>query len=143
VIYVPESKKIGSLLKEFQAKHQQLAIIVDEYGNTKGIVTMEDILEELVGEIQDEYDEEYPIVKKEDNDLFIVLAAAPIRDINKYLPFPIEPPDQNETLSGYIIAQLGRMPGMEETLSFGKYEVTIIKRSRNIISLVQLRLSSF
>ena len=139
VIFVAESQKIGSILKEFQAKRQQLAVVVDEFGDTAGIVTMEDILEELVGEIQDEYDEEYPIVKKQENNSFIVLGTASIHDINKYLPLPIDISGQNETLSGLIVDQSSRMPEVGETSVVGNYEATIIKRNRNIISLVQLR----
>src|SRR5215211_4245117 len=100
VIVVPESKRIGSLLKEFQAKHQQLAIVVDEYGETEGIVTMEDILEELVGEIQDEYDTESPNVQKTGEKLYTVTASASVNDINRYLSHPIEKNEIYETLGG-------------------------------------------
>ena len=72
VLAIPESKRIGQLLKDFQTKHLQMAVVVNEYGATKGIITMEDIIEELVGEIQDEYDNETPLVEKTGEKTFSV-----------------------------------------------------------------------
>ncbi|HEV7381106.1 MAG TPA: hemolysin family protein, partial [Dyadobacter sp.] len=86
---VHESKPIGALLRDFQVNRQQMAVIVDEYGGVDGIVTMEDILEELVGEIQDEYDNETPIIKNDVDNSFIVLGSASITDLNDKLPHDI------------------------------------------------------
>ena len=90
VMVIPESKQIGALLKDFQLKHQQIAIVLNEYGGTKGIITMEDILEELVGEIQDEYDAENPVVEKTSDKIFMANASASIDDINDFLPHPLK-----------------------------------------------------
>jgi CBS domain containing-hemolysin-like protein len=139
IIVVPESKKIGSLLKEFQSKHQQLAVVVNEYGETEGIVTMEDILEELVGEIQDEYDVETPFVQKTAEKIYTVIASASINDINHYLPHPIEKYETYETLAGILIGKFNRLPNTNEKISFGGYEFTILKKLGTAILLVQLR----
>lgn len=136
---IPESKNIGQLLKELQSKHQQIAIVANEFGGTEGIVTMEDILEELVGEIQDEYDNEALIVETMDNNMFNVIASASIDNINEKLPHPIEKHAQYETLGGLLIFHFNRIPNTNEKISFDNYEFTIIKKSKNSIQLVQLR----
>src|SRR5690606_31278300 len=84
--FIPETKKINDLLTEFQLKRIQIAIVLDEFGGTSGMVTLEDIVEELVGEIQDEYDEEHPIVEQVSQTEYIVSAFANIHDVNEFLP---------------------------------------------------------
>ncbi len=138
VLIVPETKYIALLLKEFQSKHQQIAVVVDEYGGTQGIVTMEDILEELVGEIQDEYDNEIPFVEKKGEKNYTVLASASIDDINELLPHPLPSHEDYETLAGYLILKLGRIPNLNEKISFDDYEITILKKNRHSIILAQL-----
>lgn len=139
VVIVPETKTIGSLLKEFQLKHHQLAIIVDEHGGTKGIVTMEDILEELVGEIQDEYDSETPVIEKISEKTYKVIASSSIRDINEKLPHPISKYENYETLAGILISKIGRIPNTNEKIIYDGYEFVIIKKIRHTLILVQLR----
>lgn len=138
VLIVPETKYIAQLLKEFQSKHQQIAIVVDEYGGTQGIVTMEDILEELVGEIQDEYDNEIPFVEKKGEKTYIVLASASLEDINELLPHQLTRHEDYETLAGYLILKFGRIPNLNERISFDDYEFTILKKNKNSIILAQL-----
>lgn len=137
-IFIPESKHIGQLLKDFQRNRQQMAIVVDEYGDTKGIVTMEDLLEELVGEIQDEYDNESALVKKLDETTYLVQASGMLSDINKFLPYPIEVDDYYVTLAGVIINELNHIPKIKEKLTIANYEITILKMSNNAITTVQL-----
>jgi CBS domain containing-hemolysin-like protein len=139
LIVTPESRKIGSLLKEFQIKHIQMAIVVNEFGGLEGIVTMEDIVEELVGEIQDEYDNEIPIVEKIDEKTFNVIATSPLDDINEHLPFAIESIEEATTLAGVIIHKTGGIPSTNEKIRIDEYEVTIIKKVRNSINLVNLK----
>ncbi len=138
MLITPSTKLIGSLLNEFQVKHQQMALVVDEYGGTEGVITMEDILEELVGEIQDEYDNEIPFVEKIGTNTYSVLASAKLDDINEYLPHPIEKDEQYETLAGYVILQFGHIPNVKEKITVGNYEFSIIKRHKRTISLVQV-----
>ena len=139
VLIVPETRQIGHLLKDFQSKHQQIAVVINEYGGTKGIITMEDILEELVGEIQDEYDAETPFVEKTGDKIYAVLASASIDDINKHLPHPVKRSGQYDTLAGKLISTFGRIPNTNDKTTFDDYEVTILKKSKSAIVLVQLR----
>lgn len=138
VITIPETNRIGQLLKDFQLKHQQIAIVVDEYGGTQGIITMEDILEELVGEIQDEYDNETPFVILTAEKTFSVLASASLDDINDLIPRPIKIDEQYETLAGYLMQKFGRIPNTNEKIYFDNYEFTITKKIKSSIVLVQL-----
>jgi len=135
---VPETKSIGQLLNEFQIKHQQMALVVNEYGGTEGIITMEDILEELVGEIQDEYDNEIPFVEKVNEKTYNVLASASLDDINEFLPHPIKKDKQYETLAGYLIFKSGKIPSIKEKIAIDNYEFSILKRNKSSILLVQL-----
>jgi len=135
---VPETKSIGQLLNEFQIKHQQMALVVNEYGGTEGIITMEDILEELVGEIQDEYDNEIPFVEKVGEKTYNVLASASLDDINELLPHPIKKDKQYETLAGFLILKSGKIPAIKEKIAIDNYEFSILKRNKSSILLVQL-----
>jgi CBS domain containing-hemolysin-like protein len=135
---VHESKPIGALLRDFQMNHQQMAVIIDEYGGVDGIVTMEDILEELVGEIQDEYDNETPIIKNEADDTYTVLGSASISDVNDRLPHDIHKDGEYETLAGYLIWKFGRIPAVGEKLRTKHYEYTILKKQRSTITQVKI-----
>jgi CBS domain containing-hemolysin-like protein len=139
IMAIPETKPIGRLLKEFQTKHQQIAVVVNEYGNTKGIITMEDILEELVGEIQDEFDNELPSVEQTGAHLYSVLASASLHDINKGLPTPLEENGNYDTLAGFILSKCGRIPNLNEKIVVDNYEFTILKKIKSTIVLVTLR----
>ena len=139
VMMVSEFQKIGQLMKDFQLKHQQMAVVVDEYGGTRGIITMEDILEELVGEIQDEFDNETLTVEKIDDKNFTVQASAFIEDINNLLPHPIKKDEDYESLAGKLTHQFGQIPNTNDKIIFDDYEITILKKSRNSIVLVKVR----
>lgn len=132
------SKPIGALLREFQVNRQQMAVIIDEYGGVDGIVTMEDILEELVGEIQDEYDNELPIVKNEADNTYTVQGAASIADLNDKLPHDITKRPDYETLAGYLIWKFGRIPAVGEKFRTKHYEFTILKKQRSTVSQVKI-----
>lgn len=139
VMFIPESKRIGQLLREFQLKHQQIAVVVSEYGGTEGIITMEDILEELVGEIQDEHDSEKGTIERIDEENFSILASTSISNVNHALPHPIEEDKQYETLAGYLFDKFGRIPNTNEKIKSDNYEFTILKKSKNSIIQVQMR----
>jgi len=139
VSFVPETKRIGQLLKEFQLKHQQIAMVLNEYGGIEGIITMEDILEELVGEIQDEYDNEIPFVEKTADDLYSIIATAAISDINNQLPHPIDKAKQYDTLAGYLIDKFGRIPNTHDKLESEGYEFAVLKKNKTSIVLVQAK----
>ncbi len=110
---VPETKKVNELFKEFQKNKKQIAIVVDEYGGTAGIVTMEDILEEIVGEIYDEYDIPTTKYEKIDENTFLVDGTVSIYELEKILDIEI-PEGDYDTLSGYILEELGRIPNPKE-----------------------------
>lgn len=138
MLVVPVTKSIGQLLNEFQIKHEQIALVVNEYGGTEGIITMEDILEELVGEIQDEYDNEISIVEKVGNNIYNVIASSTIDDINDFLPHPIEKDEQYETLAGFLILKFGKIPSIKEKIIIDNYEYSILKKNKSSISLVEI-----
>ena len=138
VLMIPETKHIAQLLKEFQLKHQQIAVVINEYGGMQGIVTMEDILEELVGEIQDEYDNEIPFVEKNGEKTYTVLASASLDDLNDLLPHPLTRNEEYETLAGYLILKFKKIPNINDKISFDDYEFTILKKNKNSIILTQL-----
>ena len=107
--YVPETKKIDILLKELQANKNYLAILIDEYGGFSGMVTVEDIVEEIVGEIEDEYDEKLPEIQKISDNEFIVDGSMDIDDVNEHIGTYLYS-DKHETLSGLIIENLDFIP---------------------------------
>ena len=139
VHFIPESMKINELLRDFQKHHYQMAIVTNEFGSTAGLVTMEDIIEELVGEIQDEHDEEIPNVEKKSDTEFIVNAQAPITDVNQALPIALPENPQYETVSGYINYIFGRIPGINDRRRKDGYEITILKRNRQSVESVRLK----
>lgn len=137
--FVPESMKINDLLRDFQKLHMQIAIVTNEFGATAGIVTMEDIIEELVGEIQDEHDEEKPTVEKKSETEYIVNAHSSIGDVNESLPMAIPENTKYETISGLINFLWGRIPGVNEKRKYGGYEITILQRKKQTVESVKLR----
>jgi CBS domain containing-hemolysin-like protein len=136
--FVPLNKRINDLLREFQTQHIQLAVVTNEFGGTAGIVTMEDIIEELVGEIQDEYDDEKPVVEKKSETEFIVNAMANITDINDVLPIALPENSNYDTLSGLLNYIYGRIPAVNEKRVYGGYEFTIVKRFKHSVDSVKM-----
>jgi len=139
--YVPLSMQINELLREMQKQHLQMAIVTNEFGGTEGIVTMEDIIEELVGEIQDEYDEEKPVVEKKSETEYIVNATASIGDVNDLLPIALSESPDYETVSGLVNVIFGGIPAVNEKREFGGYEFTILKRFKHSVEQVRLRIT--
>ncbi len=137
--FVPETKPINKLLRDFQRKRIHMAIVVDEFGGTSGMVTLEDIMEELVGEIQDEYDEEKPIVEKAGEHEYNVRASAAITDANEHLPIPLPESEQYDTVSGLVNDAFGRIPEISETINFAGYECTILQKAKRSVALVRLK----
>lgn len=139
--FIPKNKKIKDLLKEMQTSKIQMAIVVNEYGSVMGIVTLEDILEELVGEIQDEYDEdEIPIVVKQSPERFIVNAQKPISDINNFLPFPLPESNLYNTVSGLFLEHFQNLPKEKDTFICGPYEVVVMKTNGKVVIQALLKL---
>ena len=135
--FVPETKKINRLLKQFQKRHLHIAIATDEFGGVSGIVTLEDIIEELVGEIQDEYDEEVPIVERINDFEYKVNASASILDANDYLPYPLPEGEDYETVGGLINMIYGQIPeDINDMATFNQYEVKVLEKSERKVESV-------
>jgi len=136
--FVVGSKKVSDLLKVFQLKKQHLAIVIDEFGGTEGIITLEDILEELVGEIQDEEDEEEKIVDKVGENVFWVQATQPLEEINEHLPKSLPEDGEYNTLAGFILHELEEIPEENQEFELNNYEFKILKMNNKSVELVQL-----
>lgn len=140
-LFISESYKIKNLLKQFQKKRIQMAVVTNEIGEVTGIVSMEDILEELVGEIQDEYDNEDPIVINFGEGIYSVNAHSSLSDINRLLPYRFEESDQYDTLSGMLAETFSdRDLKAGDILELKDYQVKIIKMYRNSVERVELTL---
>ncbi len=139
-LFVPESKKINDLMAELKLKRMQIAIVLDEFGGTAGMVTLEDIVEELVGDIQDEYDEEKPLVEKVSDDEFIVTASASVYDANEFLPHDLPEDEDYDTVAGMLSEIFGKIPEVGETKDFNGYTFTILKKVEQNIESVKLQL---
>jgi CBS domain containing-hemolysin-like protein len=136
---VTENKPIDHLLREFQKKKVQMAVVISEYGGTIGIVTLEDILEELVGEIQDEHDHELQIVTQQDN-TYRVIATSSIHDINKSLHVPLKESEDYETLAGLLLMIKPTDLREGEEFVMDNYSVKIVKMNRTLPEIVEIRL---
>ena len=144
--YVPEAKKINDLLNEFQENHVHLALVVDEYGGTSGLVTLEDILEEIVGDISDEYDEEETLFTKIDNHTFLFEAKILLNDFYKIAEISKEDftkvTEDVETLAGLILELKGDMPVRNEQIGYGRYVFDIIAVDNRRIKKVKLHIKN-
>ncbi|MBI3006150.1 MAG: HlyC/CorC family transporter [Ignavibacteriales bacterium] len=138
VYFVPESKKISQLLRELQQRKVHLGIVVDEFGGTEGLVTMEDIIEEIVGEILDEYDEVGKAVEKSTDGLTVVDAAMSIGDFNAQFKTNIPEGSDYETLAGFLQKMSGKLPEVNEEIKFGECTFTILSKSARRIRQVKI-----
>lgn len=138
--FVVGSKKISDLLKVFQLKKQHLAIVIDEFGGTEGIITLEDILEELVGEIQDEEDEEEKIVDQVGEKTYWVQAIQPLEEINESLPkgFTLSEEGEYNTLAGFILHELQDIPEENQEFEINDYRFKILKMQNKSVEVVEL-----
>ena len=138
--FVPETKRVAEMLREFQRKQVQIAIVVDEYGGTAGLVTIEDLLEEIVGEIRDEYDVETEPVVDMGQGSFVFSAKVNIAEVRDRLGVEIEP-EGFETVGGYLLTRLGRVPAVGESFDFDGLEVEVLEAERRRIHKVRMRLA--
>jgi len=129
--FVPESKRITELLAEFKVRRQHLAIVVDEYGGTAGIVTLEDVIEELVGDIRDEFDSEEDLVRRLDRDSALISARVHIEELNDILDLSL-PDDMADTLGGLLYHVIGRVPRVGDRWAHDgvEFEVQSVERQR-------------
>ncbi len=135
-IFVPESKRLNVLLKEFRENKNHMAIVIDEYGGLGGVVTIEDVLEQIVGEIEDEYDvDEEDQIKKVDKDNYTVKALTPIEDFNNFFHSKL-PDDEYDTIGGLVLDQFRHIPERDETVGIGPYVFKVLNADSRQIRLL-------
>ncbi len=140
VTVVPESKRLNVLLKEFRENRSHMAIVVDEYGAVAGIITIEDVLEQIVGEIEDEHDyadEEY-ITKRNDKE-YIVQALTPIEDFNEYFSTDFDN-EEFDTVGGFIVGRLEHMPKKGEKVEEGQFRFEVLRADGRCVHLLKLKI---
>ena len=135
---VPEGKRVAELLRELQVKQLQSAIVVDEYGGTAGLVTIEDLVEEIVGEIRDEYDDESEPIVDEGDGRFVLLATVSVGDMVEHLGVTVER-DGFETVGGYLLDRLGRVPTVGESVEVDDLSVEVLEAERRRVRKVRVQ----
>jgi len=141
-IVIPESKRLNTLLKQFRISRNHLAVVVDEYGATAGLLTIEDVLEEIVGEIGDEYDaQDAEPIQKQDGNRFQVLALTRIEDFNRYFESTLSDEDY-DTVGGLVMFQLGRLPRRGESVSLGGFRFKVLQADRRRLHTVEVTTDS-
>lgn len=143
VSVIPESKRLNALLKEFRDSHNHMAIVVDEYGGVSGLLTIEDVLEEIVGEIDDEHDLEEAEFIQPDKDgdgkpCFAVRALTRIEDFNKYFGCELTEEEYYDTIGGLVMHELGRLPRLGEILQYDGFEFCVVRADRRRIDALQV-----
>lgn len=139
-VVVPESKRLDSLLKEFRSQRYHMAIVVDEYGGVSGLVTIEDILEVIVGEIEDEYDdEEVAEIRKIGKRTYAVNALTTLDDFNDYFGTKYNV-DEQDTIGGLMIHRLGHLPGRGESIAINGYKYKVINADNRRLIQLQVRI---
>jgi hemolysin (HlyC) family protein len=138
-VVVPESKRLNVLLREFRENRNHMAIVIDEYGGVAGLVTIEDVLEEIVGEIEDETDAEVDhFIRKISDDDFFVKALTPIEDFNEYFHTQLSD-EEFDTIGGLVIQAFGHMPTRNETTTIDKFEFQVINADQRKIHSLRMR----
>ncbi len=141
VSVVPESKRLNVLLKEFRTERNHMAIVVDEYGMAAGLVTIEDVLEQIVGEIEDEHDsQEEEYIRKSSKQKYTIKALTPIDDFNDYFSSKLKD-DEHDTIGGFSVHQLGYMPKKGDKLDYDKFRFEVLHADNRRIYLLKLRLT--
>jgi len=140
---IPESKRLNALLKEFRDSHSHMAIVIDEYGGVSGLLTIEDVLEEIVGEIDDEHDPEEAEFIQPDKDIdgrpcFAVRALTRVEDFNEYFGCDLTEEEDFDTIGGLVMHQLGRLPRLGEKLRYDGFEFCVTRADRRRIDALQV-----
>ena len=137
--FVPESKRLNVLLREFRATRNHMAIVVDEFGSVAGLVTIEDVLEQIVGEIEDEhdYDEEDSMIKEVEDGIIMVKALTPIEDFNEHFDAGF-PSDEFDTIGGIVIHHFGRVPECNEHIRIDNWQFKVVNGTSRQINLLEV-----
>ena len=141
VVFVPESKRLNVLLKDFKANRNHMAVVVDEFGGAAGLVTIEDVVEQIVGEIEDEHDiEEDGYIKKQNDNRFIIKALTPIEDFNEYFKTSFSD-EEFDTVGGLLMQAFSRMPSRGEVGQLGQYRFKVLSADSRRIYLLEVSLA--
>lgn len=138
VAYVPETKHLTDMLEYFRKEQLHMAIIIDEYGGTLGLITIEDLLEEIVGEIRDEYDIEEEKISTKGEDIYEILGETLVEEINEELGIDIELSEEYDTISGYIQYKLGKVANVDDKVTTEGYIIQVLKVDNNKIEKIKL-----
>ena len=137
-VFVPESKRLNVLLREFRASRNHMAIVVDEYSGVSGLVTIEDVIEEIIGEIKDEHDiDEEDFIKQHGKNRYTVKALTPIEDFNRYFHTNFSD-EEYDTFGGLMLNAFGRLPRRGETIDYGGFNVKVLRADKRRIHLMRL-----
>jgi CBS domain containing-hemolysin-like protein len=139
-LFVPETKPVDDLLRWFQKSRTHIAVVLDEYGGVSGLVTIEDVLEEIVGEIDDEYDEQSEVqIRKLGDDVCEALGRAHVDEINEVMGFDLPEKEEFDTIGGFVFAEFGRVPTAGESMTWhDSVRVTVLEASRRRVNRVRL-----
>ncbi|RKZ96735.1 MAG: magnesium/cobalt efflux protein [Gammaproteobacteria bacterium] len=139
-VFIPESKRLNVLLREFRARRNHMAIVVDEYGGVAGMVTIENVLEQIVGEIEDEHDidDDAPILQR-NGSMFTIKALTPVEDFNEH--FDANWNDEDfDTVGGLVVNQFGHLPERDEKITIGRFQFTVIRADNRRIHLLEMQM---
>jgi len=137
-VFVPESKRLNVLLQEFRVNRHHMAMVIDEYGGVAGLVTIEDVIEQIVGDIDDEFDvEDDQNIRREADRQFTVRGSTPIDEFNQYFHAEL-PEDEFDTVAGLVMKQFGRMPRRGEMVSLGEFEFRVARADRRRIDSLRV-----
>jgi magnesium and cobalt transporter len=137
-VFIPESKRLNTLLAEFRESHHHIAIVVDEYGGVSGLATIEDVLEQIVGDIDDEHDpEEADTIQEAEPGCFTVMALTRIDEFNEYFGASLSD-EEYDTIGGLVIHELGRLPRRGEGLAFGGFDFRVLRGDRRRVHAVRV-----
>ncbi|MDH5547668.1 MAG: CBS domain-containing protein [Gammaproteobacteria bacterium] len=140
-VFIPESKRLNVLLKDFRSTRNHMAIVVDEFGGVSGLVTIEDVLEQIVGEIEDEYDfDEDTYIMPHKNNNYSVKALTPIEDFNEYFECSLSD-EEFDTIGGLVLNSFGHLPKRGEKTTIGEFEFTVLRADNRRVHLLQLHLA--
>ena len=136
--FVPEIKMIDELLREFQKERIHMAVVVDEYGGTAGLITLEDVIEEIVGDIRDEYDRDVSLIRKIDSKTWTADGKVDIEDLNEKLSLDLPTEEDFESLGGFIFSQLGKIPQEKDSIQYKQHTFIVEKVQRQRIKKVTI-----
>ena len=138
--YVPETLSAQKLMRTLMQQKKSLAVVIDEFGGTSGIISLEDLVEEIIGEIEDEHDNQNLVAKQLSNNDYLLSGRLEIERINEMFDLDIPESDEYQTLGGYILALHQRVPQLNENIYIGKYKIQVIKLRSTKIELIKLTL---